>query len=268
MFVCFLAGAAWPALSGVEFAPRPPGLGKRRAFDLLPPDPPDPAEEEGPDGLPAIGLASASRRRSAFTQRETTRVQRTLVVSCGDTQEGSVQQCDEPNVSAHLEVPLQQLARCSAAEGASGLLSLGMRLDFRRGHITHVKVGQSTTLSSSRAAALVACAENVVVGTPLRGIAHRHRYYWLYYLTEFVPPGSPIDESEAEPPLIVPMSGYATVGWDSATARKRPGEQSPEAFELPFGTRVQVVGRLDDWYQVQPVTGPERGWVHRTALGL
>lgn len=260
---CFAVGALWPAVTGIDFAPRPLGLNKRKPTFSLPKllAPPPVA----PESQPQISL---SRVSPAFTEHETTEVQRTVVVGCGADSSCSDTKCDTPYLLAQLAEPLQQLARCKAAEGASGKLSLGLKLDFGRGHVTRVKAGKSTTLSKDKAEALIACAKTSVVGTPLRGIEHDHRYYWVYYLTEFIPPGSPLKIVEHPEASMIPTSGRATVGWGSAEVRNKPAEDSKLLVELQFGTRVQVTGRQGSWYFVKFGSPTRSGWVHEMALGL
>lgn len=262
---CFALGALWPALSGVDFAPDPLRF-KKRATQLLPLLPPQ--KGGAPTPTSELDPIRLSRTTPAFTEHETTGLRRTVVVGCGAEASCPKTKCDTPHLLTHLEEPLRELARCDAANGASGLLSLGLKLDFLRGHVTQVKAGKSTTLSNDKAEALIACAKTSVVGTPLRGVEHNHRYYWVYYLTEFIPPGSPIDRVEDSQVALIPANGRATVGWSAAEVRQKPHEDAKLTAELQFGTRVQVTGRVGEWYQVKFGTPTQSGWVHETALGL
>ncbi|HWO14073.1 MAG TPA: SH3 domain-containing protein, partial [Polyangiaceae bacterium] len=145
------------------------------------------------------------------------------------------------------------------------LLSLGMYLDFSRGHIAKVKAGQSTTLSKEQTAKLVGCAEENVVGTALDGVAHEQARYWVYYVVRLLPAGSPVGSPPAAE--VVSASGQATVGWQTAIVREGPSSQAHVAARLAHGTRVSVTGRAGDWYRIAR-SGKVMGWVHREALGL
>lgn len=263
---CFIVGVGWPIVGGFDLVPRPKSLrakaGKKpvamQKRGALP----------GPKGNASNTALSLSKGAPVLTKSETTRIRQTVVAGCGSDDSKFGNQCDTPHLLAVLEEPLRQLASCKAAEGASGLLSLGLKLDFGRGHISRVKSGKSTTLPTGRADALIACAKTSVVGTPLRGIAHDHRYYWAYYLTDFIPPGSPTSDLEATQGPLIPASGTATVGWDAAQVRENPDHTATLRTELEFGTRVQVTGRQGVWYQVKFGNPTEQGWVHETTLGL
>lgn len=270
---CFCIGVAWPLVSGFDLAPRPPGLKKRLAKKpslsnsqhVSKPVP----TSTGKDSESKNDEISLSRSAPLLTRHETTRIRRTVVVGCGATDSAFGNQCDQPHLLEQLQEPLRLLAQCQAAEGASGLLSLGLKLDFGRGHVSRVKSGKSTTLPAGRAQALITCAKTSVVGTPLRGIEHDHRYYWIYYLTEFIPPGSPLSVGDAPPAEeVIPASGRATVGWTTAQVRKSPDHLASLTAELEFGTRVQVIGRLGVWYKVKFGSPTQQGWVHEVALGL
>ncbi|HTV24837.1 MAG TPA: SH3 domain-containing protein, partial [Polyangiaceae bacterium] len=155
-----------------------------------------------------------------------------------------------------------------AAEGLSGVLSLGVYLDFAQGRITRVKSGASTTLPKAKSNALLACAEETVAGTALDDVEHEHARYWVYHLVRFLPPGSAIDPESAPPPReVVSASGQATIGWTTAVVRVEPAPRGKVATRLPYGTRVSVTGRAGDWYRIER-SGKSLGWVHRKAIGM
>jgi hypothetical protein len=167
-----------------------------------------------------------------------------------------------------IEPPIAQLAACDAAEGLSGVLSLGLYLDFARGRVTRVKAGASTSLPKQKTAALMACAEEKVAGTALDDVEHEHGRYWVYYLVRFLPPGSPIGPASAPAPReVVSANGQATIGWSTAVVRDDPSPRATVTARLSYGTRVNVTGRAGDWYRIEH-GGKSVGWVHRKAIGM
>lgn len=263
--LCFLAGAAWPWLGGPEFVQRPPGSTAKAADGEASPS----EAESTPSGaLSTPGEVPALHATPMLTTTEALRIERRVMQSCHGNAGEAVAHCDEPNLDPVLDEPLAELATCDAAEDVEGVLSLGLHIDFTRGLVARAKAGQSTTVSKAKAAALIACAEKVVVGTPLEDIEHEHAGYWVYYLVRFLPPGSPIDPASAPPPpQVVSASGRATIGWSTAIVREKPAPRAKVAARLSYGTRVSVSGRVGDWYRIEH-RGKELGWVHAKAIGL
>jgi SH3 domain-containing protein len=263
--VCFILGAAWPSVAGLKFVQRPPGSTPAKAEELEP-LPGDTDPEPSPAPTSDTGLRAAAHLKPALSSLESVRLGESTVASCQDDQRQAVAVCDRPNLLGLIEEPVAKLARCDAAEGVSGMLSLGLELNFERGHVTRVKAGQSTTLSKAKTALLVACAEDVVVGTPLGNVAHEHAAYWLYYQIQFLPPGTPMT-SGAIAAEVIEASGQATVGWKTAVVRDGPSREANISAKLLYGTRIEVTGRLGDWYRVNH-DGKNVGWLHRKAIGM
>lgn len=258
--VCFSLGVAWPVFGGLEFVQRPPGSAPLKPPVDAPPSEADPNAASGE--VPALHVAPM------LTTSEVVLVEGTQVQSClGDGGE-VVARCDEPSLQRVLEQPIAKLAACDAANGLSGVLSLGVYLDFSRGRVTRVKAGQSTTLSKRDTSALLTCAEEEIVGTVLDDVEHEHGRYWVYYRVRFLPPGSPIDPAAAPPPAeVVEASGQGTIGWTTAVVRGAPSPRAKVEARLSYGTRVNVTGRAGDWYRIEH-GGKSLGWVHRKAIGM
>lgn len=168
-----------------------------------------------------------------------------------------------------LETAIVELSTCDGSAGATGVLSLGVQLDFARGHVTAVRPGRSTTFSATRTRELLACADDVVVGTPLPSPPRQpaHGRYWAYYRVQFASPDNSQDESGKAAPPIATMSGHATVSFDRAALRAEPSDDAPVRSQLLYGTRVKVTARTGRWYRVE-LAGMQPGWLDREALGL
>jgi hypothetical protein len=256
--VCFALGLAWPIAGGLVLTQRPPGSSPPKVIE---------AEAESlPDGEPgaASPVVAAMHAAPLAMENAPVHVDKRVVQSCEGNAGEALARCDAPNLEGALEAPLAKLGSCAQARGISGVLSLGMYVDFSRGHITRVKPGQSTTLSQEQTAMLLGCAEENIVGATLDDVTHAHARYWVYHVLRFMPPGSPADGAPGE---VVHASGQATIGWKAAIVREGPSSQAPVAARLGYGTRISVTGRTGDWYRIERA-GTPLGWVHRDALGL
>jgi hypothetical protein len=257
-------------LAGLTFVQRPPGTtpAAKPEDDGPPLDvEPDPSPRPAPGSeQPKDAVRAAAALKPAMTSHETVRIEGSVLGSCSD--EGkAVARCDTPKLGGLIEEPIEKLAHCEGAEGAAGVLSLGLWLDFEKGHVTQVKSGQSTTFSKEKANALLMCAKDHVVGTPLDGVAHKYAAYWLYYRVRFLPPGSPMDLAASPPAdVVVSASGQGTIGWKTAIVRQGPSSQAKIAGRLLYGTRVNVTGRMGEWYRIEH--GGSTGWVHGDAIGM
>jgi hypothetical protein len=279
--VCFSLGVAWPTIGGLDFVHRPPGNGPRPLDGELPPTELDPSAP----GQAAPLEVPAARATPLVTTRQAVSIEGRKVQSCQGDGGERVTRCDSPNLDGVIDEPLAKLAECAGVGAAAGVLSLGLHLDFSRGRVTRVKAGQSSTLPTETSTRLIECAEDVVVGTALDDVEHEHGRYWVYYRVRFLPPGSPIEPvsspadalpterqpeasaSEAAEPTLVSASGQATIGWTTAVVRESPSPRAKVATELSYGTRVNVTGRLGDWYRIERL-GKSLGWIHRQAIGL
>jgi hypothetical protein len=105
------------------------------------------------------------------------------------------------------------------------------------------------------------------VGTPLENVAHEQATYWQYHRLHFLPPGSPMTSSAEASAEVIEASGQATVGWKTAVVRDGPSREAKISAKLLYGTRIEVTGRLGDWYRVS-YEGNSVGWLHRKAIGM
>lgn len=258
---CFVLGVAWPFVARVDLVPRPPGSGRAEA--------PAKASSEGGDPSAEGGEGSG-----AVSNRQLVLLRDTVVVSCHDARGTAIEQCDQPPLGEPVETRLLALADCAGAQGARGVLSLGLNVDFERRRIAELRSGKSTSLPNDVVDALLACARSELANVSLADVPHAHAEYWIYHRLELVPPGTRV-EAEHETPdsleteiELVKASGHATVGWNTAVVRETPAKEAPVAARLTFGTRVRVTGRQGDWYRVVYDAKGRVGWVHRSEVGL
>ena len=262
--VCFAVGVTLPVFGGLDFVQRPPGSGSAKSSEGDGELEGAPSGESNADGSSDV---AAMRVAPLTLAEETLRIEDRVVESCaGDSGEVAAR-CDTPSLDAVLEEPLARLATCDAGGAPSGVLSLGLHLDFARGSVARVAAGQSTTLTNAQADKLMACAEEAFVGASLDDVEHEHARYWVYYILRFVPRGSAADPPAAKAEKVVSASGRATVGWKTAIVRETPSNEAGVAARLAYGTRVNVTGRVGDWYQIER-GGKALGWVHRKAIGM
>ena len=203
---------------------------------------------------------------------ETTQVviDKSLVVSChtADDKKLDEKDCDLPNLDDLVKPRLDALTHCESAPDPSGMLSLGLQLDFSERKVVRVSRGKSTTINDKASKALVACAEREFRTASLEGIEHQHPKYLVFYLVNFVPPGTPLASDEPAEEGVVEASGTATVMWESAVIRKQPEEGGPVQARLLYGARVFVRARKGDWYRVKYDSSNREGWVHKNAIGM
>jgi hypothetical protein len=261
--VGFAIGIVWPWLAGVRFVPSAPGRNDETAA-LAAPAPSEAPEAPTPPAAPQPTITR--------TDAQTVNVGEALVVSCRDDQGNKQRACDAVDFTSVAHDKLLALAACPAAQGASKVLSIGFDVDFTQRTVRDVDKGKSTTFDRETTRALLACAKKEFETVDLSGIAHENARYQIYYLVEFVPPGSVVkgapdddDDDGAEP--VVEASGLATVRWDVALVRDAP-DTGKVSTRLRYGTRVEVAARKGKWYLIKYDGKGNQGWVHENAIGL
>ncbi len=259
--VGFAIGAIWPTIANFKLVPSaptqaaaPPGLGGEPvAASALPAvPPPSPALEpaaKAPAG-PAVGELQ--------------------VTSCRGQGGRKLETCDAIDFDRLARPRLQALGGCAGASRLSGVLSIGLELDFQKNAVVNVANGKSTSFRQSDTDALIDCAKSEFAEVKLDGVAHEHPEYTVFYRIDFSP--SPVAEDEAEPAAeevsVAPASGRATVSWDVALVRSAPSRDGKVVARILSGPRVVVTGRNADWYQIKYDAKGSQGWVYRTAIGM
>jgi hypothetical protein len=288
---CFGVGLAWPLFAGLDFVQRPPGSVPAKSEDNDPPPPdgePDSKPSQTPKPVPGVVTPAAdvvraaahlaplppldpgasSDRRQVTANPFVVRSEGSIVSSCRDgrrtLQSGT---CDSPAVEGSFAPAFFSLGRCPMSRSAAGVLSLGLDLDFKRGRVTGVRAGQSTTLPRDAANALLACARQKLLDAALERVQHNHEAYSVYFQLRVAPPGS--TSKRASPSsATVTASGQATVASASAVVREGASLDARMLQRLQYGARVSVTGRRGDWYRITYDGHGATGWVHRKALGL
>lgn len=268
----FGIGIAWPWLAGVRFAPSPPEneLARPGASAEL---------AAAPSAATSAALAPAAaagppaaRPGEARPEAKRVSVGKASVTSCRTAEGKTLPTCDPIAIDPLLVPRLEALQGCPGTEEASGILSLGVKLDFESGRVTDVLRGKSTTVSDRAAHALVACAERELAPVSLKDVAHAQATYTVFYLVEIAAAAEAGDDGAAHDAApggdMAPASGMATVAWVAARIRKEPEKSSPEIGRLLSGTRVKVLGRKGEWYRVKYNAAGDEGWVFKSAIGL
>jgi hypothetical protein len=200
------------------------------------------------------------------------------LVNCVDADGKKHRRCGELSLDAKLTEPLRSLSACAAAQGASGVLSLGFDVDFGSSEFGGLTVGKSTTLDAAVAQDLLKCAKTILAKVDLSGVEHAFNRYRVFYKVEFtdlapavaapVPtPPSPSSPEVSGSGEVQGASGRATVTWEVALVRKAP-KDGPIVARVLGGTRLLVTGRQGDWYRVKYDAQGNEGFVFKSAIGL
>ncbi|HEY6558742.1 MAG TPA: SH3 domain-containing protein [Polyangiaceae bacterium] len=264
--VGFVIGIAWPRLAGVKLVPDPPveeeALTPVAATAA-------PAQSAAPALVNPTPVQPPPPKPEAV---ERVHVSPPQVTSCRDAQGERLSTCDKPDVDRFARARLQALASCSGAANASGMLSLGIDLDFSTKKLSVLK-GKSTTLAEEPANALLACARAGLEAATLTDLEHTAERYTIFYRVELLPAPPPppaaaaaaaADDAGAE----AAASGRATVLWEVAILRGTASKDGEIVARVLQGTRLVVSGRQGDWYKVKYDARGREGWVYRTAIGL
>ncbi len=275
----FVAGIAWPRLAGVHVGPSAPSDARPASAEASASA--SASAAPGPSGAPsaepaASGAPSASPTGDAAAG-QTIVVGPGKIQRCFDKKGKKQESCGELQIDQLVVPKLKELARCPAAMGLEGKMSVGFEVHFEKKEV-HITKGKKNTLPSSTVQGVLQCATKEVANLSLDEVPHKHARYTLgYQLTFFKPGKAPEDPKSAdkdggddEPQAgqttsETGVTGSATVSWDTALLRKEPKEGEVVA-RLVRGTRVKLVGRQNDWYKVE--SGNKVGWVYRGSLGL
>jgi hypothetical protein len=190
-----------------------------------------------------------------------------FILHCRDEQQ-DVEDCGSFTLDPVAVPKIKGLARCPAAKGASGKLSLGFDVDFRAKAV-RVLLGKSTSLPRDAADGLVHCSEAAFQQLNWAALPHDHRQYTVFYSVRFGEGAANASTSE-RPPVASPAppgadGSSAFIAWDVALLRDTP-KSGAIVERLLKGAKVKVLGHDGNWFRVQ--YGTIQGWVYREAIGL
>lgn len=255
----FVVGIAWPRLAGMQLAPSAPVEDDPRPKELA---------SAAPKASASAPVAPAAPKAETAGTPELDRVKivEFVVTSCREPTDVEKKGCDEIEFDEVAQSRLMTLAACPAGLGKTGVLSIGLDLDFEKNSVSNIRSGQSTTFDEPTATKLVDCAAKEFKTATLAGLKHAYKDYTVFYKVEFLPEAAPASADQAGED-VVEASGRATVGWQVALIRKEPRDGEVVARILS-GTNVVVTGRQGDWYRVKYDARGNEGWVYRSAIGL
>jgi hypothetical protein len=282
----FVVGILWPRFTNTRIAPNPPADNGAAAVAIAPAvssSAAPPSTSNAP--LAAPPLAAPATEQAIM-------VGPGAILRCRDGNFDSEVDCGSLEFDPIAVPRIKALAQCPAAGSATGKLSIGFDVDFRK-RAVRVLLGKSTTMAREKAEALVKCADTAFDRVSLAAVPHEHRRYTVFYTASFAaqarsgeptndaakspthlgsPQGGTVDEKPAiEGPAAgrttseSPASGISTVNWDVAIVRDAP-KIGTIVGRVLRGSKVKVLAHQGEWYRVQ--YGSIQGWVYRGTIGL
>ena len=261
---CFVVGVAWPRIAGWQLAPRAPV------------EEPETAAPPASDTIPAKKapkpkpLGTGKKPEKKLEPADRVRIKEVRITSCRNASGVAQRECDDLDLDSVVRSRILALGSCSNAEKATGMLSLGLEVDFDRDKVVDLLRGKSTTLSSQAANSLMECAKKELESASFKAVEHQYPRYTVFFLVDFLTPRQvkeEVAEKEEEAKEDTSASGMATVGWEVALVRGSPKDGAVVA-RLLTGTRVVVTGRQGDWYKIRYDAKGREGWVFKAAIGL
>jgi hypothetical protein len=277
--VGFAVGIAWPRLAGVRLGPTAPGDAPPAASAV----PNEPAAPRAPDsaGGAAPAVLSSAPAPAATAEPVASAVPsgpphvtvaRPAILGCktedGESLKGGSACGGLPGFDALARPRVQRVKDCSAAEGATGKLSVVMGVDFTNNRI-NVEIGKSSTVSNVES--IGACVKQQFAGVSLGALDHTHPRYTIAYNATLGAPEQAAAGGQAPAPTgSAPVSmdaPTASVVWEVAIVRDTPRTGQVVA-RLQRGSKIRVGQGQDNWYRVRYGSGyTSEGWVYRGAIG-
>jgi hypothetical protein len=274
----FVLGIVWPRLTSTRIAPHPPGEGAASAAGSAA-APPALASAEALATAQPKAPAGANSAAPAGDPRLA--VGHGAIIHCRDEGENSAEDCGPLELDPIAVPKIKALLQCPGASSATGKLSIGFDIDFRRKEL-HVMSGKSSTLPKEKADALIKCAESAFDRVSLAEIPHKHRRYLVFYTATFAGTDKGVAAEKAAEPapekLAVeapapagtttsesPASGFANVVWDVVLVRDAP-KTGAVVGRIMRGSKVKIIAHQGEWYRVG--FGTTEGWVYRGTIGL
>lgn len=251
----FALGVAWPKIAGVKLIPEAP----RDEFRV----PPSASVElvKGSASPPPATTGSSPATPSS----ESLEVSRAEIKSCQSERGKAEKSCGELDVDAILLPRILMLESCPERAGASGVLSLGVDLNFTTRQIEKVRSGVSTTLPDAVRDGLLKCAKKDFASVKLSSEKVPHAKYTIFYRVGFRLSGTETNAAA----LVKPASGEVLVRWPTALIRKEADRNSDVVLKVRSGATLRVTGRVGDWLLVEASENGQSktGYIHGAAVG-
>jgi hypothetical protein len=276
--VGFAIGIAWPRIAGIRLGPSAPGENPTNA-GIRATEPPPPASAPTPTpavlATPAPSASSAPSASASPTPSGPPHVvvQRGAVLSCktdeGEALKGSTACGGLAGFDAIAQPRIRRVKDCSAAEGATGKLSIMFFLDFPNNRI-NVEIGKSSSLANLES--IGACVKQQFLGVSLGAVTHEHPRYSMAYNAMLSPSDATAQAgaSNASPgaaPAVSVDAPTSSVVWEVAIVRDAP-RSGQVVGRVQRGTKVKVGQGQENWYRVRYGAGfASEGWVYRGAIG-
>jgi len=274
----FVIGIAWPKVAGVKVGPSVPGdLAKAEATAAPTASAAAPSSSAEPAAPGSAGSAGAPASGVPANQ-ELVVVGAGKITRCFDKKDKKIEDCEKLLFDPIAVKKLRELGKCPSALGLSGKMTIGFEINFDKKEVQVAKPKKgTTTLPSTTVNGILQCGAREFANVSLDDVPHKFRRYTLSYALTFYPPGkhpenaedakasddgaaaagSTTDKTEA--------TGNAVVSVDAALLRNEP-KGKEKVGRLVRGTKVKILARQNDWYQVQE--GSNVGWLYRSAIGL
>ena len=271
--VGFVVGVAWPRLIGFHVGPNPPSSDRTPSAAAAPASASAAAPASSSAAAP-VDSAPSGDDAPSVSNKERVTIGPSEITACKDKKGDKAKECGTLAIDKTVLPKLAGLNECSSALGLEGEMTLGLNVDFDKSTVDLVEPRKSG-LPSSTVRGIVKCASDELKALEIDKIPHTHARYSLDYHLKFFPPGAgPEDKPEGDDKKADGDKGdaekgdeglgKATVAWEKALVRDSPKDGKVVA-RFPQGTRVKILQKKDDWYEVS--TDTAKGWVYRSAVG-
>ena len=160
---------------------------------------------------------------------------------------------------------------CSAADGATGKLSITFYLDFPNNRL-NVDLGKAPGVANIES--IGACVKHEFGGVSLGAMDHDHPKYAVSYTATLTAPdaasastGTPSVGTPSGASSVAMDAPTSSVVWEVAIVRDAP-KSGQVIGRLHRGTKVRVGQGQDNWYRVRYGGGfASEGWVYRGSIG-
>ncbi len=277
--VGFAVGIAWPRLAGVRLGPTAPGDSPPAASAPAAPRASEPAGGTTAAAVLASALPSAVASAPAAASAPApvgpphVVVSRGAIVSCktedGEVLKGGAACGGLAGFDALAQPRIRRTRDCSAAEGATGRVSVVFGVDFANNRINVDVRGPNVTNIES----IGACIKQQFGGVSLGAMDHEHPRYTMSYTATLTADGgsaqsgTSVAASTGSPAPVSMDAPTSQVVWEVAIVRDAP-KSGQVVGRLQRGTKVRVGQGQENWYRVRYGSGySNEGWVYRGAIG-